>query len=391
MSGSTTPRFAACASTSARWPTRWWGRSSARCPTTPGRSRARSAAGSGWAPRWRCGASSATRAMPRVDDVYRRLGAGEYRAGRSLDALQSAYRVGARVAWRKISEAAEAAGASPRGAAQSRRGDVRLHRPHRRRVGRGLRRGAAQRRRGTSADGARSSPRCCSRAWRPTTPSCLRAAELGPGWPLPRTVACLGRGRTLAPRRARSRLSGEALAAARRRDDRDRRAAAGVPWSVRRRLLSERLGLRAGLRPAGGAQATQAPRCGSRAARSRWPRTTCPAGGRRAAARRIALNAAPEILTALRARLLAPLDGQTEGQPPCGWRRRCCSGCAIGAPQGAAAAELGGPSADGALPDGAAARPDGRDARGPGRALRARDGPAGGLSSARLHSRKTLK
>src|ERR1700730_12123005 len=44
--------------------------------------------------------------------VYRTLGYGEHRAGRSLDALQSAYRVGARVAWRRMSGAAAAAGAS---------------------------------------------------------------------------------------------------------------------------------------------------------------------------------------------------------------------------------------------------------------------------------------
>src|SRR5579885_2811440 len=41
-----------------------------------------------------------------LDDVYRRLGGGEYRAGRSLDALQAAYRVGARVAWRRIRDVA---------------------------------------------------------------------------------------------------------------------------------------------------------------------------------------------------------------------------------------------------------------------------------------------
>jgi hypothetical protein len=44
-------------------------------------------------------------------DTYRRLGYGEHRAGRSLNALQSAYRVGARVAWRGMSRAAAAAGA----------------------------------------------------------------------------------------------------------------------------------------------------------------------------------------------------------------------------------------------------------------------------------------
>jgi PucR-like helix-turn-helix protein len=43
-------------------------------------------------------------------EVYRALGRGELRAGRSLDALQSAYRVGARVAWRRFAAAARAAG-----------------------------------------------------------------------------------------------------------------------------------------------------------------------------------------------------------------------------------------------------------------------------------------
>src|SRR3954452_21942513 len=38
-------------------------------------------------------------------DAYLRLGAGEYRAGRSLDALLAAYRVGARLAWRRFVEA----------------------------------------------------------------------------------------------------------------------------------------------------------------------------------------------------------------------------------------------------------------------------------------------
>jgi hypothetical protein len=47
---------------------------------------------------------------PLRPDVYRALGRGEHRVGRSLDALQSAYRIGARVAWRRLSRAAEAAG-----------------------------------------------------------------------------------------------------------------------------------------------------------------------------------------------------------------------------------------------------------------------------------------
>jgi hypothetical protein len=43
-------------------------------------------------------------------EVYAGLGRGEYRAGRPLDALQSAYRLGARVAWRRISAVARDAG-----------------------------------------------------------------------------------------------------------------------------------------------------------------------------------------------------------------------------------------------------------------------------------------
>jgi PucR C-terminal helix-turn-helix domain len=50
--------------------------------------------------------------VPR-SDVYRRLGRGEMRAGRSLDALLSAYRAGARVTWRRAAAAGEASGLEP--------------------------------------------------------------------------------------------------------------------------------------------------------------------------------------------------------------------------------------------------------------------------------------
>jgi hypothetical protein len=46
-------------------------------------------------------------------DVYRDLGRGEMRAGRSLDSLLSAYRLGARVAWRRFVAAGETAGLEP--------------------------------------------------------------------------------------------------------------------------------------------------------------------------------------------------------------------------------------------------------------------------------------
>src|ERR1700754_2422897 len=50
---------------------------------------------------------------PRARETYRRLGAGEFRAGRSLDALLAAYRVGARLAWRRFVEAGTEAGFPP--------------------------------------------------------------------------------------------------------------------------------------------------------------------------------------------------------------------------------------------------------------------------------------
>src|SRR5215213_1967027 len=43
-------------------------------------------------------------------EVYVALGRGELRQGRTLDSLQSAYRVGARVAWRRVATAARDAG-----------------------------------------------------------------------------------------------------------------------------------------------------------------------------------------------------------------------------------------------------------------------------------------
>jgi hypothetical protein len=46
-------------------------------------------------------------------EVYRGLGRGEMREGRSLDSLQAAYRIGARVAWRKFADAGLRAGLSP--------------------------------------------------------------------------------------------------------------------------------------------------------------------------------------------------------------------------------------------------------------------------------------
>ena len=51
--------------------------------------------------------------VTRARDTYVNLGRGEFHAGRSLDALLAAYRVGARLAWRRFVEAGTAAGLSP--------------------------------------------------------------------------------------------------------------------------------------------------------------------------------------------------------------------------------------------------------------------------------------
>lgn len=47
------------------------------------------------------------------DVLYAQLGRGEFRAGRSLDALLSAYRLGARLAWERFRAAGEVAGFEP--------------------------------------------------------------------------------------------------------------------------------------------------------------------------------------------------------------------------------------------------------------------------------------
>jgi hypothetical protein len=51
--------------------------------------------------------------VTRARDTYVNLGRGEFHAGRSLDALLAAYRVGARLAWRRFVEVGSAGGLEP--------------------------------------------------------------------------------------------------------------------------------------------------------------------------------------------------------------------------------------------------------------------------------------
>jgi hypothetical protein len=55
----------------------------------------------------------AARDDPTTRETYVKLGRGEFRAGRSLDALLAAYRVGARLAWRRFVEAGTRGGLEP--------------------------------------------------------------------------------------------------------------------------------------------------------------------------------------------------------------------------------------------------------------------------------------
>ncbi|WP_219994395.1 PucR family transcriptional regulator [Actinokineospora spheciospongiae] len=63
------------------------------------------------------GAAASTPMVPSLDGAYE-LGVGEARSGRSMDALQAAYRVGARIAWRELSTIATSGDLSPGGMAR---------------------------------------------------------------------------------------------------------------------------------------------------------------------------------------------------------------------------------------------------------------------------------
>jgi hypothetical protein len=130
----------------------------------------------------------AGRRVPRAD-VYAGLGRGEYHAGRSLEALLSAYRLGARVAWRRFAEAGRAAGLAPETlyalaeaifayidelSAESAEGYAQEQ---------SAVAGAAQLRRRRLARLLASSP--------PAEPDAVEAAAAEAGWPLPRALAVL--------------------------------------------------------------------------------------------------------------------------------------------------------------------------------------------------------
>ena len=239
------------------------------------------------------------------DDVYRRLGAGEYRAGRGLDALQSAYRVGARVAWREISDAAAAAGAS----ARAQRNLAEAMFAYIDRIAGESVEGYAEAQLRDAGDLDRRRSELAEMLLAGVAGDDAELARIAETarWPLPRTVACLAVSGERADR-ARRLLSGETLGV---RVGETVGIVVPHPVALEREAerLAERLELRVAVGPVVALAETQA---SMRLAR-RALALAAPGGPPVLAEQRlaeIALRGAPEI-AALRRRLLAPLEGQT--------------------------------------------------------------------------------
>jgi hypothetical protein len=122
-------------------------------------------------------------------DVYRRLGYGELRAGRTLDALQMAYRVGARVAWRRMSQAAADTGAS----ADAQRELAGAMFAYIERIAGESIEGYAEAQLARAGDMERRRSALFSLLMGPPPPDAmvLATAAAGADWPIPANVACL--------------------------------------------------------------------------------------------------------------------------------------------------------------------------------------------------------
>ncbi len=240
------------------------------------------------------------------DDVYRRLGAGEYRAGRALDALQAAYRIGARVAWRRISDAAAEAGASER--AQRSLAEA-MFAYIDRLAGESVE-GFADAQLGDAGDLDRRRAELAELLLSGTAgeEELSRAAESARWAPPPRAVACLAvAGESSA--RVRHRLSGEALAV--RSGETTCIVVQGAVAPEREAAqASRRLGVTIGVGPAVAlAEARRSMALARRALELCSAADPVVVAERRLA--EIALHASPETLAALRSRALAPLEGET--------------------------------------------------------------------------------
>ena len=316
-------------------------------------------------------------------EVYVALGRGELRQGRTLDSLQSAYRVGARVAWRRVADAARRADVDAGGAEPARRVDLRLHRGAVGRLGRGLRRGAQRRLEGERRRRQRELVLLLLRD-PPAEDADVRAAAAAVGWRMPRAAAALACAEEELERLAR-RLPADALVGAL-----DGEGCAIVPDPEGPGRAAE----------VGGALRWAArPRSGPAVARgASWPRSWALARAalRAAEAGAIAAPTAPlradDVLVDLL--LLRGPRASSTASPRAGcrastssprrragaWQETALAYVREGGNAAAMARALDAPPADRPLPAGAAARAARRPARRSRRAPRARAGAAGSVA-----------
>jgi hypothetical protein len=237
-------------------------------------------------------------------DIYKRLGHGELLAGRSLDALQAAYRVGARVAWRRMSSAAARTGAS----ADAQRELAEAMFAYIDQIAGESIEGYAEAQLARAGDFERRRAALFTLLMGTSTPdpALLAAAAAEARWRIPAKVACLLVDRDAAARTIRH-LSGDVL-----HGPAGELACITVPEPRRTeheaRAISQRLGVLAVLGPpAAPAEAHLSLRW---AALARDPAET----GLILAETRlaeVALRAAPDIVAALSQRALTPLAGES--------------------------------------------------------------------------------
>jgi PucR C-terminal helix-turn-helix domain len=266
--------------------------------------------------------------------IYHALGRGEHRSGRSLDALQAAYRVGARVAWRRVSRLAADAGVPVEAqhelaeaifayidqlAAESVEGYAEAQ---------AAEAGSLLRRREELLMLMLTHP--------PAPAAVLEAAAVDSSWRVPQRIAVVAVAPAAAGRVAR-RLSGDALHAA---DGDQGYVAVPEPGALTAELgaAARRYGVAAGLGPS--VPTPEAPRSARWAVLALGRATAGEVVEAGAHLAELAIAASPDLTAALRDRALAPLDGETEASRArlestlMAWLRH------RGA-QGAVAAELG--------------------------------------------------
>jgi hypothetical protein len=143
-------------------------------------------------------------------EVYVALGRGEFRQGRTLDSLQSAYRVGARVAWRRIAEVARRASLDPETISLLAESIF----AYIEEISADSVEGYAEARSQLEDERRRRRRELAALLLRdpPVEETDLRAAAAGAGWPLPRTAAALAVAEDDLDRLA-ARLPPDALAA----------------------------------------------------------------------------------------------------------------------------------------------------------------------------------